>query len=81
MTGPVVPHQRIAGFVLEILEVGGLDLQVLGASGGHQLARLITDQLKHHVLHLNSRVLKPAWLGCRPVAGAADDGKPFSLGL
>jgi hypothetical protein len=53
-----MPHQRLAGFVLEILQVGGLDLQELRTSGGHQLARLIADQLKHHILHLNSRVLE-----------------------
>jgi hypothetical protein len=81
MAGAEMPHEGFAGFVLQILKVGGLDLQMLGMGGSQQLARTIADQLKHHVLHLNSRVLKQVWLGLRPVAGAADDGKPFSLDL
>jgi len=57
MTGAVVTHQRFAGFVLELLEVGGLDLQVLGARSGHQSTRLIADQFKHHILHVAFLVL------------------------
>lgn len=44
-------HQRLAGFVLQLLKVGGTDRDRLLLRPGFQLALLIVQHPEHHLFH------------------------------
>ncbi len=52
MTRPEMADQRLTGFVLQLLKIGGADLETVLTGRRHQPPRLIADQLEHHILHV-----------------------------
>jgi len=52
MTRPEMADQRLASLVLQLLKIGGTDLETVLTGRCHQPSRLIADQLEHHILHV-----------------------------